>query len=159
MPHARGNAGLDVAVLEAELTRVWALWERALEELGGAIPSCQLRAMLLIEDAGVLPLTRLAMALGLSISRTSNLCDRLETAGLLTSGLGLAAGSPPGITLAATTAGRRLAAWIRDQRRTVLAQELESLSADSRRALARTLRELAARRLPPQPGGPPETNM
>ena len=58
----------------------------------------------------------------------------------------LAAGACREVTHAATTAGQRLAGWIRGRRRAVLARELKSMSADGRRALARGLSELASAR-------------
>jgi hypothetical protein len=40
--------------VEAEFTRLWARLERAVEELGGMVPASQLRALLIIDDSGVL---------------------------------------------------------------------------------------------------------
>jgi DNA-binding MarR family transcriptional regulator len=131
----------DVALVEAEFTRLWARWESAIEELGGAVPASQLRALLIIDDSGVLPPSQLAAALGTSLSVARTLCDRMAAAGLLR--CELAAGTRREITLAATAAGQRLASWIRGRRRAVLARELGSMSADGRRALARGLGELA----------------
>ena len=136
-----GDSGRDVAFVEAELTRVWARWERALAELGGTVPACQLRALLIIDDSGALPPGRLAAALGISPSRARRLADRMATAGLLR--WVSAPSARLEITLAVTGAGRRLAGWIRERRRAVLAYELGHMSADGRQALARGLSELA----------------
>jgi DNA-binding MarR family transcriptional regulator len=136
------DRGPDAAFVEAEFTRLWARLERAVEELGGTVPASQLRALLIIDDSGVLPPGRLAAALGISPSGVGRLCDRMAAAGLLRREL--AAGTRRGIMLAATAAGQRLAAWIRRRRRAVLARELGSMSADGRQALARGLSELAA---------------
>jgi MarR family len=53
-------------------------------------PAADLLAVLLIDEAGVLPVGRLAVALGLSASRTRSLCDLMETAGLVAYGAGSA---------------------------------------------------------------------
>jgi DNA-binding MarR family transcriptional regulator len=143
----------DVVFVETEFTRLWARWESAVEELGGAVPANQLRALLIIDDSGVLPTSQLAAALGTSQSVASRLCDRMAAAGLLR--CELAAGTRPGITLAATVAGQRLAGWIRGRRRAVLARDLGSMSADGRRALARGLSELAVRQVRPRRDGMP----
>jgi DNA-binding MarR family transcriptional regulator len=137
-----GDCGPDAAFVEAEFTRLWARLERAVEELGGAVPASQLRALLIIDDSGVLPPSRLAAALGISPSGAGRLCDRMTAAGLLRREL--AAGTRREITLAATAAGERLAGWIRGRRRAVLARQLRSMSADGRRALAQGLSELTA---------------
>ncbi len=138
-----GDCGPDAAFVEAEFTRLWARLERAIEELGGMVPASQLRALLIIDDSGALPPSRLAAALGISQSDASRLCDRMAAAGLLRREL--VAGTRREITLAATAAGQRLAGWIRGRRRAVLARELGSMSADGRQALARGLGELAVR--------------
>jgi DNA-binding MarR family transcriptional regulator len=154
-PGPRGNTGLELAIVEAGFTRVWARWERAIEQIGGAVPAGQLRAVLLIDDAGVLPVGRLATALGLSASRTRSLCDLMETAGLLAYGAGPASDGGPGANL--TVAGQRLAGWIRNERRAVVAEELETLSSAGRLALVAGLTELmASRAVPPHAGTPPE---
>lgn len=136
-PDARG-CGPDAALVEAEFTRLWARWERAIEELGGAIPARELRALLIIVDSGVLPPGRLAVALGISLSGVGRLYDRMAAAGLLRREL--SAGTRLEIT--ASAAGKKLAGWIRGRRRAVLAQALGSMSADGRQALIRGLTEL-----------------
>jgi DNA-binding MarR family transcriptional regulator len=81
----------------------------------------------------------------------------METAGLLAYGAGLASNSGPGTTLEVTVAGQRLAAWIRNERRAVVAEELESLSNAGRLALVSGLTELtASHAVPPHAGTPPE---
>jgi DNA-binding MarR family transcriptional regulator len=155
IPQDGGDCGRDIAFVEAALTRVWARWERVIEQLGGVVPATQLRALLMIDDSGPLPPGRLAMALGISPSSAGRLCDRMSAAGLLRV---LGAGSSPGITLAVTETGQRLAGWIRERRRAVLAHELESMSAAGRQALARSLSELAGHQvMPPRDAMPPGT--
>jgi uncharacterized membrane protein len=81
----------------------------------------------------------------------------LVAAGLL--GSELAAGRPVEITLATTETGRRLAVWIRERRRAVLAHELELMSADGRQALTAGLSELAGPQMrSPRDATPPGTH-
>ncbi len=135
-----GQLGLETA--ETGLTVLLEAWERAVEEVGAAVPPAQLRALLIIERTGSLNLNKLAAALGASASATSRLCDRMEAAGLLTRDR---AASRREIVLVPTQAGDRLAAWVRDQRRAALAEVLRAMSRDGRAALTRGLDELAAR--------------
>ena len=137
-----GGPGLDEGVVEAALTEVWVRWERVLEQLGGVVPAGQLRALLVIDVSGVLPMGWLAGALGISVSGVGKLCDRLEAAGLVA--WELADGSDQQLAVAATAAGQRLARWLREQRRAALAHGLGSMSAESRQAVVRGGRELAA---------------
>lgn len=137
-----GGPGLVTGMVEAALAEVWARWERVLEGLGGAVPAGQLRALLVIDDCGVLPVAGLAEALGISGSAASRLCDRLEAAGLVA--WDLAGNGDQALMLAVTQAGQRLAGWVREQRRSDLAHALESMSAEGRQALVRGLTELTA---------------
>jgi DNA-binding MarR family transcriptional regulator len=127
----RAEAGLSV-LLEA--------WQRAIEELGAMLPPAQVRALLIVDARDTLNVTGLARMLGSSPSATSRLCDRLVAAGLLARLP--AAASRREIMLELTESGQRLAAWIRDQRRTALARVLETISPAGRAALARGLSEL-----------------
>ena len=152
-----GGFGLDVALAEAEFTRVWARWELAIEELGGTVPASQLRALLIIDESGILPPGRLASRLGLSPSDASGLGDRMAVAGLLRWELAAVTGLE--MTLAATAAGHRLAGWIRERRRAVVAHELGPMSPDGRHALVRGLSELAGHQVvPPRDATSPETH-
>jgi DNA-binding MarR family transcriptional regulator len=137
-----GNGQLDVASVEAGFTALLEICDMAVEELGCAVPAAQVRALLIIDQAGGLNLERLARALGGSAAATSKLCERMEAAGLLT-GARAAAGRRE-IMLLMTGSGRRMAGWVRGQRRAVVSQVLRSMSPDGRQALARGLRELAA---------------
>jgi DNA-binding MarR family transcriptional regulator len=137
-----GNGQLDVASVEAGFTALLEICDMAVEELGCAVPAAQVRALLIIDQAGGLNLERLARALGGSAAATSKLCERMEAAGLLT-GARAAAGRRE-IMLLMTGSGRRMAGWVRGQRRAVVGQVLRSMSPDGRQALARGLRELAA---------------
>lgn len=133
----------DVASAEAGLTALLEARERAVEELGSAVPAAQLRALLVIVGADGLNLGRLAAALGASASATSRLCDRMQAADLLTRDQ--AAGNRREIVLCPTDSGRRLARWVRLQRRSVLDALLAGMSPAGREALGRGLSGFAAR--------------
>ncbi|HTV99473.1 MAG TPA: MarR family transcriptional regulator [Streptosporangiaceae bacterium] len=132
---------VDVSSAESGLSVLLEACERAVEELGSAIPPAQMRALLIIGGAGGLNLSRLAGALGASASATSRLCDRMQAAGLLTRDR--AAASRREIVLVPTESGRRLADWVRGRRRAALGQVLDRMTAEGRDALARGLTELA----------------
>lgn len=108
-----GGQGPCLGTVEAALAQVWGRWERLVDQLGGAVPAGQLRALLVIDASGTSPVARLAGALGMSVSGAGRLCDCLEGAGLVA--WELAARSDPQIVVAATEAGQRLAAWGRDE--------------------------------------------
>jgi DNA-binding MarR family transcriptional regulator len=129
------------AAAEAGLARLLEACERAVEELGSAVPPAQMRALLIIDQAGSLNLRRLAATLGATASAASRLCDRMEAAGLLRRDR--AAVSRREIMLLPTESGRRLAEWVRSRRRAALGAVLESMSEDGRQALARGLGELS----------------
>jgi DNA-binding MarR family transcriptional regulator len=133
---------LDVSGAETGLAMLIEASERAVEELGSAVPPAQIRALLIIDRAGGLNLSRLAEALGASVSAASRLCDRIQAAGLLTRGR--ASASRREIVLFPTESGRRLAESFRGRRRTALGDVLRAMSPDGRAALAAGLRELAA---------------
>jgi DNA-binding MarR family transcriptional regulator len=137
-----GDGQWDIICAEAGLAALLEASERAVEELGSAVPPVQLRALLIIDRAGGLNLSKLASALGASASATSRLCDRMEVADLLTRDR--AAGSRREIVLRPTGAGARLAEWVRLRRRAVLGDLLLAMSPAGREALARGLSELAA---------------
>jgi DNA-binding MarR family transcriptional regulator len=130
----------DLQQAEAGLSVLLEAWQRAIEELGAMLPPAQVRALLAIEAGTGLNVTGLARTLGTSPSATSRLCDRLAAAGLLARVP--AAASRREVLLQLTESGRRLAAWIQDQRRAALIRVLESLSPDGRTDLARGLSEL-----------------
>jgi DNA-binding MarR family transcriptional regulator len=137
---ADGQADLGSA--EAGLTVLLEACERAVEELGSAVPPAQMRALLVIGAAGGLNLSGLARALGASASAASRLCDRMQAAGLLTRDR--AAASRREIVLVPTESGRRLAEWVRGRRRAALGEVMAAMSPDGREALARGLAELTA---------------
>jgi DNA-binding MarR family transcriptional regulator len=126
--------------MERGLTVLLNACERAVEGIGSSVPSVQLRALLIIDQMGSLNLNQLARGLGASASASSRLCDRMAAAGLLTRER--AAGSRREIVLVLTESGRRLAGWVREQRRAALDELLQAMGADGREALARGLHEL-----------------
>src|SRR6202050_5275773 len=153
-PAADGE--VDVGSAEAGLTVLLEACERAVEELGSAVPPAQMRALLVIGAAGGLNLSGLGGglggaaclilggrggALGASAAAASRLCDRMQAAGLLTRDR--AAASRREIVLVPTESGRRLAEWVRGRRRAALGEVLAAMTADGREALARGLAELA----------------
>jgi DNA-binding MarR family transcriptional regulator len=133
----------DVGSAEAGLTTLIETCEKAIEEIGPAVPPAQLRALLIVGRAGSLNLARLARALGSSASATSRLIDRMEAAGLLRRDRATA--SRREIILLPTEAGRRLSEWVKGQRGSALRKTLATMSPDGREALSRGLAELAAR--------------
>jgi len=142
MPRSAADGQLDVGSAETGLAVLIEACERAVEELGSAIPPAQMRALLAVDQAGSLNLRRLAIALGASASAASRLVDRMQTAGLLTRDR--AAASRREIVLLPTESGRRLAEWVRTRRRAALRDVMQTMSTDGREALARGLGELAA---------------
>jgi DNA-binding MarR family transcriptional regulator len=137
-----GNGQLVVAPVERGLNVLLEACERAVEGIGSSVPAVQLRALLIIDRAGTLNLNQLAKGLGASASASSRLCDRMAAAGLLSRER--AAGSRREIVLVLTESGRRLAEWVREQRRGALDELLGAMATDGREALVRGLRALAA---------------
>lgn len=138
---ASADGQLDVSSAETGLTVLLEACERAVEELGSAVPPAQMRALMIIDRTGSLNLSRLAAALGASASATSRLCDRMQGAGLLTRDR--AAASRREIVLLPTESGRRLAQWVQSRRRAALSDVLQTMSPTGREALVQGLKEIA----------------
>ena len=136
-----GQSQVDAGSAERGLTTLVEAAERAVEKISSSVPPAQLRALLIIDRVGSLNLNKLAAQVGASASATSRLCDRMEVAGLLTRDR--AVGSRREIVLLLTESGRRLAEWVREQRRTALSDLLQAMSPEGREALVRGLGELA----------------
>ena len=117
--------------------------DQAVEQIGSAVPPAQLRALLIINEAGSVNLNTLAKALDSTASATSRLADRMQLAGLLTRDR--AAASRREIVLLPTESGRQLADVVRAQRRSALIQLLASMSPRARDALVAGLAELGMR--------------
>jgi DNA-binding MarR family transcriptional regulator len=135
------SSELDVSSAECGLAVLVDLCEHAIEEIGTTVPPVQLRALLLLDEAGGLNLSRLAQALTASASASSRLLDRMQAAGLVSRRR--APSSRREIMVVPTESGRRLATWVRSRRRAAIARLLERMSAEGRVALARGLAELA----------------
>ena len=136
-----GQSQVNAGSAERGLTTLVEAAERAVEKISSSVPPAQLRALLIIDRVGSLNLNKLAAQVGASASATSRLCDRMEVAGLLTRDR--AVGSRREIVLLLTESGRRLAEWVREQRRTALSDLLQAMSPEGREALVRGLGELA----------------
>ena len=141
MARAPDNSYMDVAAAERGLAVLLAACDRAVEEIGSAIPPAQLRALLIIGQEGSMNLNRLARALDSTPSATSRLTDRMQMGGLLSRDR--AAASRREIVLVPTESGLQLAEWVRTQRRAALGEVLATMSPDAREALAHGLSELA----------------
>lgn len=130
---------VDICAVERGVIALTEAWNAAVEGLESPVPPTQLRALLIIGQAGRPSLGQLAEALGASASATSRLCDRMQAAGLLNR---VAHDKHRGVTLILTAPGQRLADWVGDRRRAMLRQLLDAMSATGRTALEEGLREL-----------------
>jgi DNA-binding MarR family transcriptional regulator len=138
-----GNGQLDMSPVEAAVVVLLKTCQQAVDELGGAVPPAQLRALLVIDRAdGCLGLPQLAAGLAVSESGAGRLCDRMHDAGLVTHARN--AENSREIVVHATGPGLRLAAWIRDRQRAALSTVLHSMHSEARDALVWGLGELAA---------------
>lgn len=135
------DVSVDVATAERGLSALLAACERAVEEISATVPAAQLRALLIIGQAGSMNLNRLARALDSTASATSRLTDRMQAAGLLTRDRAIL--SRREIVLVPTESGKQLADWVRIQRRAALTQVLDAMDPAARQALAFGLTELA----------------
>ncbi|WP_182908539.1 MarR family winged helix-turn-helix transcriptional regulator [Microbispora sp. H13382] len=109
---------------------------------GAGLSVTQLRVLLAVDRHGPLNLSGLADLLGMSVSATGRLVARLHTAGLLTRLL--SPHSRREVSIDVTETGRRSLERVRAARRGHIAAALRRLPPDSRRTLARTLREFTA---------------
>ena len=138
-----GGGQVDMGPVQTAVTVLRKACDKAMGDLGGAVPGVQLRVVLVVNDAGgSLELQRLATEMTASVSATSKVCDRMQEAGLLT--VQDAASSRPGSRCMLTGSGKRLARWIRDQQRAALSDVVNSMRPQARDALVYGLGELAA---------------
>ena len=109
------------------------LWLRSHASADGRVSPSQLRALLLIEEAGLLPIAQLADEMGAMVSSASRLCDRLVAAGLVER---RASPANRRVTLIClTTSGTRLLASMRDARLAELGAVMSGMSAAERNGL------------------------
>lgn len=133
----------DMRSVETAVAILRRACDKAVNDLGGAVPGAQLRALLAFDDAGgSLELHRLAAEMTASMSATTKVCDRMREAGLLT--VGDAVSSQPGSWCMLTSSGRRLARWTRNRQRAALSAVVNSMPPQARDALVYGLGELAA---------------
>ncbi len=138
---------LDMVPVQTAVAVLRKACDNAVDELGGAVPEAQLRALLIIDDAqGSVNLHRLATELAASVAATGRLCERMMAAGLLMPGAGGNGSGGPCPVL--TSSGRRLADWIRDRQRAALSKVLNSMPPQARQALVHGLTSLAAAHQP-----------
>ena len=138
-----GSEQLDIAPVETALAVLCQACHEAISELGGTVPGVQLRALLIIDEAGgSLDLHQLAAGLTTSVPATSRVRDRMQAAGLLAPGG--SASSPAAQSCVLTCSGDRLARWVRNRQRTAVSEVLDSMPPQARDALVHGLRELAA---------------
>jgi DNA-binding MarR family transcriptional regulator len=119
----------------------------------GRLSPSQLRALVLIDEAGLLPVTQLAEEMGAMVSSASRLCDRLVAAGLVERRASEASRRVTFIRL--TAAGARLLARMRDARLAELTALMTGMSEAERDGLLRgllALREADEQRRLRRPG-------
>jgi len=112
---------------------------RSLDVLDGAVTVAQFRLLLVLDEIGRVPSSRLAARLGTLASSVTRLADRLEATGLL------ARGHDPDnrsiVTVEVTSAGRDLVARVVARRHVLLADVLDRMTpaerADAARAASR----------------------
>lgn len=134
---------LDMTQVEIGLAVLRKACDEAVDELGGAVPGVQLRALLIFDDAGgSLDTRQLAAQLTTSVAAAGDVSDRMQEAGLVTVDDVATSRDAPCWVL--TDSGVRLARWIKDRQRMALRKVVYSMRPDARNALIHGLRELAA---------------
>jgi DNA-binding MarR family transcriptional regulator len=135
----------DVAALELMTRALVGLTMRSLDVLEGAVTVPQFRLLLVLEELGQVPSSRLAAKLGTLASSVTRLADRLEAAGLLVRGH--VPGNRSIVTVEVAPAGRDLVARVVARRHVLLAEVLDRMAPAERATAARAARlfaELAA---------------
>ena len=131
----------DVAALELMTRALVGLTMRSLEVLEGAVTFPQFRLLLVLDQIGQVPSSRLAAKLEMLPSSVTRLADRLEVAGLLIRGHDPRSRSI--VTVEVTPAGHELVAQVVARRHTLLAEVLDQMEPAERADAARTGRRFA----------------
>ena len=114
---------------------------RSMEVLEGAVTVPQFRLLLVLDELGQVPSSRLAARLGTLASSVTRLADRLESAGLLVRGHDPRNRSI--VTLEVTSAGHDLVASVVARRQVLLAEVLDRMRQAERASAARAARRFA----------------
>jgi len=131
----------DVAALELITRALVGLTLRSLEVLDGAVTAPQFRLLLVLDELGQVPSSRLAARLGTLASSVTRLADRLEAAGLLVRGHDPRNRSI--VTVEVTPAGRDLVARVVARRHVLLAEVLDRMTPAERASAASSARRFA----------------
>jgi DNA-binding MarR family transcriptional regulator len=131
----------DVAALELLTRALVGLTMRSLDVLEGAVTVPQFRLLLVLDELGQVPSSRLAARLGTLASSVTRLADRLEAAGLLVRGHDPRNRSI--VTVEVTSAGRDLVARVVTRRHVLLAEVLDRMAPAERSDAARAARRFA----------------
>ncbi|MBE1561797.1 MarR family winged helix-turn-helix transcriptional regulator [Nonomuraea africana] len=130
------------AAVEGAAAALIAVWAYSRQSAATKVSSIQLQALLTIERHQQVNLAGLGQALGALPSSTSRLCDRLEATGWVRRSV-----SPDDrreLTIGLTPAGKALLEELRAQRRADLAQVVDEMPPEARKALLRGLRAFTA---------------
>jgi DNA-binding MarR family transcriptional regulator len=141
-PHCDHRSADLSAAVEAAAEALVIAWGRAREALQQPVSGSQLRALLVIDQAGEINLNGLAEELGAIPSSASRLCDRLQAAGLLTRSAGRT--DRREVVLSLTVDGRNLLRTMRTTRRADIARVLAAMPAEDQAALLAGLQAFGA---------------
>ncbi|HSA49397.1 MAG TPA: MarR family transcriptional regulator [Yinghuangia sp.] len=126
---ADGAADVLAEALESLIT----VWGRAQEAFGTTVSPTQLRALTIISRTSGISLHGLAQEMGTVSSVASRLCDRMDSAGLVSRELD--ADNRRKVVLELTAEGEALMAAIRERRARDLTAALSAMSGPDRAAL------------------------
>jgi DNA-binding MarR family transcriptional regulator len=141
-PHLARRA--DVAAFELLTRSLVGITLQSLRSLDGAVSMPQFRLLLMLDELGRVPSSRLAAALGLGAPAVTRLADRLAADGLLERGTDPR--SRAIVTVEVTPAGRALVNRVLNRRHELFASVLDAMTPaerDGAAAAARRFAELA----------------
>jgi DNA-binding MarR family transcriptional regulator len=136
-PHCDHRPADLSAAIEAAAETLVLVWGRAQETLRQPVSASQMRALLVVEQAGEINLNGLAEELGAIPSSASRLCDRLQAAGLLARTASET--DRREVLLSLTADGRGLLRSMRTTRRADIARVLVGMSVPEQEALLAAL--------------------